>query len=109
MKIHEAKVEPLGDGIQRITVTIVNSGYLPTASEIGRITGEIWPLLLVLDAPKGQHLSQRTPQHELARLRGGEKTEWTWLIRTPDGKPGKATITVSAPAVGSDTTTVELK
>ncbi len=109
VKIHEAKVEPLGDGIQRITVTIVNSGYLPTASEIGRITGEIWPLLLVLDAPKGSAYLKGTPQHELARLRGGEKTEWTWLIRTPDGKPGKATITVSAPAVEGDTTTVDLK
>ena len=109
VQIHEAKVEPLGDGIQRITVTIVNSGYLPTASEIGRVTGEIWPLLLVLDAPKGSAYLKGTPQHELARLRGGEKTEWTWLIRTPDGKPGKATITVSAPAVESDTTTVELK
>jgi hypothetical protein len=109
VKIHEAKVETLGDGVQRITVTIVNSGYLPTASEIGRVTGEIWPLLLVLDAPKGSAYLKGTPQHELARLRGGEKTEWTWLIRTPDGKPGKATITVSAPAVESDTTTVDLK
>jgi hypothetical protein len=109
VKIQEAKVEPLGAGIQRITVTVVNSGYLPTSSEIGRITGEIWPMLLVLDAPKGSTYLKGTPQQELGRLRSGEKSEWSWLIRTPDGTQGKATITVSAPAVGSDTTTVELK
>ena len=109
IKIQEVKVEPLGAGIQRITVTVANTGYLPTASEIGRITGEIWPLLLVLDAPKGSAYLKGTPQQELGRLRSGEKTESSWLIRTPDGKPGKATITVSAPAVGSDTVSVELK
>ncbi|HEV2969697.1 MAG TPA: M14 family metallopeptidase [Pirellulales bacterium] len=109
IKIHEAKVEPLGDGIQRITVSVANTGYLPTASEMGRITGEIWPLLLKLEAQKGSTYLKGTPQKELDRLRGGEKTEWAWLIRTPDGKPGEAKITVSAPAVGSDSTTVELK
>ncbi|HEV3416971.1 MAG TPA: M14 family metallopeptidase [Pirellulales bacterium] len=109
IKIHEAKVEPLGDGIQRITVSVANTGYLPTASEMGRITGEIWPLLLKLEGPKGSTYLKGTPQKELDRLRGGEKTEWVWLIRTPNGKPGKAKITVSAPAVGSDSTTVELK
>jgi zinc carboxypeptidase len=109
IKIQEAKVEPLGAGIQRITVTVANTGYLPTASEIGRITGEIWPLLLVLDAPKGSTYLKGAPQQELGRLKSGEKTESSWLIRTPDAKPGKATITVSAPAVGSDTVAVELK
>jgi hypothetical protein len=109
IKIQEAKAEPLGAGIQRISVTVANIGYLPTASEIGRITGEIWPMLLVLDAPKGSTYLKGTPQQELARLRGGEKGEWSWLIRTPDGKPGNAAITVSAPAVGSDTASVELK
>jgi hypothetical protein len=109
IKIHEAKAEPLGNGIQRISVTVVNSGYLPTASEIGKITGEIWPLILKLDAPKGSAYLKGSPQKELDRLRGGEKIEWVWLIRTPEGKPGEAKITVSAPAVGSDSATVELK
>jgi hypothetical protein len=109
IKIHEAKAEPLGNGIQRISVTVVNAGYLPTASEMGKLTGEVWPLILKLDAAKGSTYLKGTPQTEIARLRGGEKTDWTWLIHTPDGKPGQATITISAPAVGSDSTTVELK
>jgi hypothetical protein len=109
IKIHEAKAEPLGNGIQRITVTVVNSGYLPTASEMGKLTGEIWPLILKLEAPKGSAYLKGMPQKELDRLRSGEKTEWIWLIRTPEGKPGQAQITVSAPAVGSDSATVELK
>ena len=88
---------------------MVNTGFLPTASEMGRITGEIWPLLLVLDAPKGSTYLQGTPQKLLGPLRGGEKTRWVWLIRTPGGKAGQATISVSAPAVGSDSATVELK
>lgn len=109
VKIHEAKADPLGGGIQRISVTVMNSGYLPTANEMGKMTGEVWPLILKLEVPKGSTYLKGTPQKELDRLRGGEKTEWLWLIRTPEGKPGKATITVSAPAVGSDSAVVELK
>ncbi len=109
VKIQESRVEPLGGGIQRITVTVANTGYLPTMSEMGRTTGEVYPLLLRLSPPKGTEYVKGVPRTELGRIRGGEKTEWTWLIRTPDGKPGKATVTVSSPVAGSDTTTLELK
>jgi hypothetical protein len=109
IKIQETKVEPLGDGIQRITATIVNPGYLPTMSEMGSVTQEVYPLLLKLDAPKGATYLKGSVRQELGVIRGGGKTEWIWLIRTPGGKPGKATITVSAPSVGSDSATIELK
>ncbi len=109
LKIHEAKAEPLGDGIQRISVTVLNTGYLPTANEMGKLTGEVWPPILKLGAPKGSTYLKGTPQKELDRLRGGDKTEWQWLIRTPDGEPGQAKITVSAPAARSDSAELELK
>ncbi len=109
IKIQETKVEPLGDGIQRITATIVNPGYLPTMSEMGSVTQEVYPLLLKLDAPNGSTYLKGSVRQELGVIRGGGKTESVWLIRTPGGKPGKATITVSAPAVGTDSATVELK
>ena len=110
VKIHETKVEPLGGGIFRITATVVNRGYLPTASEMGQTTGEVYPLLLRLTAPAGTNYVKGTPRTELSRLRGGEKTNWTWLIRPPaSDKPAQATLRVSAPAAGSDTVTVDLK
>ncbi len=109
IKIQDVKVEPLGDGIQRINVRVVNPGYLPTMSAMGSITREVYPLLLKLEAPKGTTYLKGNPRQELGVIRGGGKTEWTWLVRTPAGKPGAAAITISAPSVGSDRATVELK
>jgi hypothetical protein len=111
VKIHSTKAESLGGGIFRISVVVLNEGYLPTSSEVGQITGQVYPLYLRLTAPQGTHYITGTPRTELGRLRGGEKTEWTWLVRPPEGgaKPAEATIRVSAPAVGSDSATVELK
>ena len=109
LKIQEARAEPLGGGIQRITVTVGNTGYLATASAMGQLSGEVFPLLLRLDAPKGSQYLKGTPRTELERIRGGDKVRWTWLIRPPEGKPGQATVRVSAPAVGVATATLELK
>jgi hypothetical protein len=109
LQISEARAEPLGGGIQRISVTVENTGYLATASAMGQLSGEVFPLLLRLDAPKGSQYLKGTPRTELERIRGGDKVRWTWLIRPPEGKPGHANIRVSAPAVGSTTATLELK
>jgi hypothetical protein len=109
LKIQEARAEPLGGGIQRITVTVANTGYLATSSAMGQLSGEVFPLLLRLDAPKGSQYLKGTPRTELERIRGGDKVRWTWLIRPPEGKPGQATVRVSAPAVGFATVTLDLK
>ena len=109
LKISEARAELLGGGIQRISVSVANAGYLPTASAMGQLTGEMYPLLLRLDAPKGSTYLKGSPRTELGRIRGGDKVRWSWLIRPPEGKPGTATVRVSAPAVGSATAILELK
>jgi hypothetical protein len=109
LKIREARAEPLGSGIQRITVTVENTGYLATSSAMGQLSGEVFPLLLRLDAPKGSQYLKGTPRTELERIRGGDKVRWTWLIRPPEGKPSHATVRVSAPAAGFATATFELK
>ncbi len=109
IKISDVKAESIGSGLQRITVTVANSGYLPTASEMGETTKEIWPLILKLDLPKGTAYLKDGPQKELRPIAGSGKAVWTWLVRTPEGKPAKGTISVSAPAVGADSVTVELK
>lgn len=109
LKISDALAEPLGGGIERITVAVENTGYLATASAMGQLSGEVYPLLLRLDAPKGSQYLKGGPRTELPRIRGGDKVRWTWLIRPPRGKPSQATVRVSAPAVGSATATIELK
>ena len=74
VKIHSAKAESLGGGIFRITVVVLNEGYLPTSCEMGQITGQVYPLYLRLTAPQGTHYITGTPRTELGRLRGGEKS-----------------------------------
>jgi hypothetical protein len=109
LKISEARAELLGGGIQRVSVAVANLGYLSTASAMGQLSGEVYPLLLRLDAPKGSTYLKGSPRTELERIRGGDQIRCTWLIRPPGGKPAAATIRVSAPAAGSATTTIELK
>ena len=109
LKIREARAELLGGGVQRITVSVENVGYLATASAMGQLSGEVFPLLLRLDAPKGSQYLKGTPRTELERIRGGDKVRWTWLIRPPEGKPGQATVRVSAPAAGFAEATIELR
>lgn len=110
LKLSETKVEPLGSGVYRVACTVINSGYLPTMSEMGKTSGQPYPLQIELDLPDKTVFVQGTPRSSLDRLTGGGgKAEKTWLVRTPDGKPATGKIHVYAPAVGRVSATVELK
>jgi hypothetical protein len=110
LKITEPKTESLGAGVYRITATVVNTGFLPTMSEMGRISGTPYPLQAELQLPNGVTFIQNTPRREIAPLSGGGgKAELVWLVRAGDDKPAAGRIVVHAPAVGRAEAAIELK
>ncbi len=107
VKLHEIKVDDLGDGVHRVRVTIANLGYLPTQSEMGKTTREPYPLQIRIDLPKGSSLVTGSVRTQLAPPAGnGGKVEHTWIVAAAHDS---ATITVWAPSLGSDSKTVLLK
>ncbi len=110
IKITDSKVESLGGGVYRITGAAVNTGFLPTMSEMGRISGTPYPLQAELLLPEGVTFIQNTPRREIAPLAGsGGKAELLWLVRAGDDKPVAGKIVVHAPAVGRVEAAIELK
>jgi hypothetical protein len=110
LRLAEAKVEALGGGVYRIACHVLNSGYLPTMSEMGSLNGAAYPLQIELVVPEKTQFLKGTRRAELDRSAGrGGKAEVNWLVRTPDGKPAEGKIMVYAPAVGRAEATIQLK
>lgn len=107
--IQEAKAEPLGEGIWRVTAVVVNRGYLPTVSQMGRTTREPHPLQIQLELPKGVSLVTGHARRQLPPLAGrGGKAEQTWLVRAPQARPGSLRLRVWSPSVGKAARRVRL-
>ena len=110
LQFADVKVEALGGGVYRIACHVLNTGYLPTMSEMGRLNGAAYPLQIELIVPDKTQFLKGTRRAQLDRLVGhGGKAEMTWLVRTPEGKPAEGKIAVYAPAVGRAEATIELK
>ncbi|GAB6165026.1 hypothetical protein JCM19992_10260 [Thermostilla marina] len=110
--IASARAESLGGGLFRLTVEIVNSGELPTMSEMGETSGRPYPVRVVLNLPEHVSLVQGHRRELLPPIpaRGGrEKLEW--LLRTPSAAgAGRTKVTVEAvsPSVGRAQAAVDL-
>jgi hypothetical protein len=110
VSIEPPKVEPLGEGVFRLTVTVRNDGYLPTMSEMGRISRHVHPLQLEMKLPEGTKLITGSRRVALPRLSGNGAThETTWLIRTTGNDAATLSLRVSSPSVGSHERSAELK
>ena len=111
LKIEQAKVEALGDGVFRLTLKVVNTGYLPTEPEIGTWAEKNQVLQIKLAASDGVQLVTGSWRTRLDRLPGGAGVEKSWVLRSTAAKDKntEVTATVYAPAVGIETITLPLK
>jgi hypothetical protein len=113
--IRAAKAERLGPGIFRVTADVVNRGYLPTMSDMGRTSRQHQVLQVALELPGGSTYLQGSPRRSIEPLAGGGgNAETTWIVRLPeraagDDRPIEGKLRAWAPAVGRDEATVELK
>ncbi|MCE9545532.1 MAG: hypothetical protein K8T25_08450 [Planctomycetia bacterium] len=110
VKLNEVKVEPLGANTYRITATAINSGYLSTVSEMGRIAEKDYPVQIELSAPKDTDFLQGNRRSMIGKIEGeGGKVEQVWTVRFPKQRPENISVRIWAPAVGADEKKVSLK
>ncbi len=110
LTIENVRSKPLGGDIYRVTAEVVNHGYFPTMSEMGKTSRQHYPLQAELKLPIETTFIQGSPRRQLPRIEGsGAKVEQTWLFRLPKGAATKTTLRVWAPTIGSIETKVNLK
>jgi hypothetical protein len=110
LELRDVKVDSLGAGVFRVSVSALNSGYLPTMPEMGRVNERQYPLQIALDLPKDAKYIQGTPRGRLGVLPGnGGKAEKTWIVRVAGEEPVTGKIRLWAPAVGAAEMKVEFK
>ena len=74
-------------GIYEIEAEIVNDGWLPTVTEMGRINHKPFPIIVRISTPKDRILSgQRMTIVDGLTGAGGRKS-FRWLIQTPSSEP----------------------
>ena len=74
-------------GIYEVEAEIVNDGWLPTVTEMGRTNHQPVPIIVRLSTPKDRILSgQRVNIVDGLAGAGGRKS-FRWLIQTPSSEP----------------------
>lgn len=95
-EIVNTRVEPLDNGVNRVTVTVVNKGLLPTYAEIGDRVRYIYKVSCKIRLSEAQTLLSGKPNNYRGAMAAGESEEYSWLI---NGK-GKITVEGGSPTSG---------
>ncbi|QDU95099.1 M14 family metallopeptidase [Lignipirellula cremea] len=91
--IQRVQVDALGGGLHRIKAEFLNQGYLPTMSEMGRITGHAPPAIVEIDLPAGTTWLQGHRRTQLSVIAGGNaQQKEEWLVRLPADAPAAAVL-----------------
>jgi len=108
VSLGHTKVEKVNDNVYRLTLDVVNNGYLPTNSGLGvRVR---WPrnVYLTLGLSKDQSLASGRARQSLRPIKGnGGYQTVSWLVV---GKAGSTvTVTAESPIAGKATETITLR
>ena len=104
-EIVNTRVESLGNGLSRISVTVVNKGLLPTYAEIGEKVRFVYKVSCKIRLSEGQSLISGKLNNYRSALGAGESEEYSWLI---SGK-GKVTVEGGSPTSGISNVELMLK
>lgn len=108
IQLVDVSTESLGEGVYRITAKLVNSGALPTVSEMGATTRVPYPLQMTIELPAGGVLVTGRQRERLPRLLGGGgNIERSWVVSVAGG--GSIVIKAGSPSVGAASATVAVK
>jgi hypothetical protein len=105
----QAKVESLGSGITRVSTAVKSLGYLPTVSEMGRVTKVPQRLQVELVVPEKTEFLKGSARIKLDRIAPGEKSEVSWLVRLPADAAGRAVIRAWSPELNSVEQALDIK
>jgi hypothetical protein len=102
--IAEIKVEKLGGGISRITVSVMNKGLLPSHSKLGERSYWIKRINVNLGLASSQTLVSGKKVQVLNALDGLSSREISWLVKGS----GKVSIEAGSPTTGRKKTDINL-
>ncbi len=98
-------VEKVGSGLYRVTVDVVNKGFLPTNNGLGVRTRWVQNVRVLIDPGKGNTLSGGRGKQVIEPIKGnGGYRTLSWLVA---GK-GSVTVTAESPTAGRSVLTVDL-
>lgn len=104
--VRKLQVTPVEDGFYRITLAVINRGYLPTSASDQAARVNVTPPVEVSIAGDGVTLPTGKAKLELGHLAGRSEQKVEWLVQA---KPGStAVITAHAPRAGKVQVTVPL-
>lgn len=105
IELVDVKTEPLGDGVTRVSATVVNSGYLPTLLEMGQTSRTPVDVKAELVLSGGQSVAAGRRVQLLGPIAGnGGSKELTWIVA---GR-GNITLKVGGPMTGALERTITL-
>jgi len=104
LALTNVRTEQVDDGLYRVKATLVNSGNMPSSTEIGERFNWIKRLRVDLTMQDNQTLSTGRPVYLYNRMLPGESKMLSWLIRGE----GEVTLSAGAPHLGTDSITLEL-
>ncbi len=105
VQIVNVRTESLGNGLNRITLQVVNKGLLPTYADMGDRVRWVKKVKTELFLGNGQSIVSGRKIILRNALAAGEAEEYTWLI----SGTGKLTIQAGCPTAGVASTEVTLK
>jgi hypothetical protein len=109
LTLGQAKAEPLGGGVWRVKIQVVNHGYLPTMSKMGQVAHQVQPLQAQIELGSNLALVTGSPRTELPVLAGnGGQAEHAWLVTAHGTPPRAVRVRAWSPAVGEVVTNIEL-
>jgi hypothetical protein len=92
LTVETATVTPLADGLYRIELPVRNAGRMPTATNMGRITQKVDPVLVQVSVPVEQVLGgDRVVRVD--RMDAGERQVLGWIVRAVQDEPVELTVT----------------
>jgi hypothetical protein len=92
LEVEPATVTPLADGLYRIELPVRNAGRMPTATNMGRITQKVDPVLVQVSVPVEQVLGgDRVVRVD--RMDAGERQVLGWIVRAVQDEPVELTVT----------------
>jgi len=103
-EIVDVKKEALSGNIFRVSLTVRNSGLMPTINQIGERSYFLKFVTVQLNKSSSQTFIQGNPKTTINVLNGGEAAELTWLIHGT----GRITIEAGTPTAGFDTAEIVL-
>jgi hypothetical protein len=108
LKVVEAVAKDLGNGLWKVDAVLLNDGYFPFPSALGRRTRELRAARVVLELPKEAQVLQGDRQTLVRELAGsGGRKELHWLVH--GAPPSAMKIVLDSDMAGTGSVVPEVK